>query len=139
MDITGSQAFPAAPQAVWDALHNPAKLQGAAGVGNVQWTDTSVTASVTLPAIAGPFAGEKTIQGQVSENTPPSHLKIALDRGPVSATATIDLAAEGAGTNLVYAVHATISGPMGPAVETMGKGIIEGQLSQFFAKLAQAL
>lgn len=138
MDLSGSQNFSAAPQAVWDALHNAATLQSAAGVSNVQWTDTSVTATVTLPAIAGPFAGEKTIQGQVSENTPPNHLKVALNRGPVSAIATIDLAAAGDGTNLTYTVNASVSGPMGPAVE-MGKGIIQGQLNGFFANLAKAV
>ncbi|HEX9036879.1 MAG TPA: SRPBCC family protein [Ktedonobacterales bacterium] len=139
MDISGVQNFPAAPQAVWDALHNSSTLQSAAGVANVQWTDTSVTATVTLPAIAGPFAGEKIVQGQVSENTPPNHMKVTLNRGPVNAIATIDLAADGAGTALTYAVNATISGPMGPAVETMGKGVIQGQLSQFFANLAKAV
>lgn len=138
MELSGAQSFSAAPQAVWDALHNPSTLQNAAGVANVQWADSAVTATVTLPSIAGPFAGTRTVQGEVSENTSPSHMKITLNRGPVNATATIDLAAEGAGTKLTYAVNAAITGPMGPVVETMGKPIIESQLSQFFSKLAQS-
>ncbi len=139
MELSGSQSFSAAPQAVWDALHNPSTLQNAAGVANVQWTDSAVIATVTLPSIAGPFAGTRTLQGGLSEYTPPNHMKINLNRGPVNATATIDLAAEGAGTKLSYAVSAAISGPMAPVVETMGKPIIEGQLNQFFSKLAQSL
>lgn len=139
MELSGSQSFSAAPQAVWDALHNPATLQSAAGVTNVQWTDTSLAATVTIPAIAGPFAGEKTVQGQVSENTPPNHLKITLARGPVNAVATIDIAAAGAGSTLTYNVQATVSGPMSVPVETMGKPIIQGQLSSFFDKLSKAI
>jgi carbon monoxide dehydrogenase subunit G len=139
MELSGSQSFSASPQAVWDALHNPATLQNAAGVSNVQWTDSALTATVTLPAIAGPFAGDKTVQGQVSENTPPSHLKLSINRGPVNATATIDIAADGSGSKLTYAVSASISGPMAPAVETMGKPIINGQISQFFEKLSKAV
>jgi carbon monoxide dehydrogenase subunit G len=137
MELSGAQSFSAAPQAVWDALHNPSTLQNAAGVANVQWTDSAVTATITLPAIAGPLAGTRTLQGQVSENTPPSHMKISLSRGPVNAAATIDLAAEGAGTKLTYAVSAAVSGPLAPMAE-MSKPLIEGQLNQFFAKLAQS-
>lgn len=139
MELSGAQSFSSAPQNVWDALHNPSTLQNAAGVANVQWTDSAVTATVTLPSIAGPFAGTRTVQGEVSENTPPNHMKITLNRGPVNATATIDLAAEGAGTKLTYLVNAAVSGPMGPMVETMGKPLIEGQLKQFFDKLAQSM
>lgn len=138
MDLSGSQSFSAAPQAVWDALHNSSIVDSVPGVSNVQWSDSAVTATVTLPSIAGPFAGDKTIQGQVSENTPPNHLKITLNRGPVNAVASIDLAAAGSGTTLTYTVNATVSGPMGPAVE-MGKGIIQGQLNGFFANLAKAV
>lgn len=138
MELSGAQSFSAAPQAVWDALHNPATFQDAAGVSNVAWTDSAVTATVTLPSIAGPLAGTRTVQGQVSENTPPSHMKISLNRGPVNASATIDLAAEGAGTKLTYAVSAAVSGPIGPMAE-MSKPLIEGQIKQFFAKLAQSI
>jgi len=138
MELSGAQSFSAAPQAVWDALHNPAMFQDAPGVSNVAWTDSAVTATVTLPSIAGPLAGTRTVQGQVSENTPPSHMKISLNRGPVNASATIDLAAEGAGTKLTYAVSAAVSGPIGPMAE-MSKPLIEGQIKQFFAKLAQSM
>lgn len=138
MELSGVQSFSAAPQAVWDALHNSATMQNAAGVANVQWTDSTVTATVNLPSIAGPFAGERTLQGQVVENTPPNHVKVTMSRGPVSATATVDLAAEGAGTKLSYAVSAAVSGPMGPMAE-MGKPVIQSQVSQFFSKLAQSL
>jgi carbon monoxide dehydrogenase subunit G len=138
MELSGAQSFSASPQAVWDALHNPATLQNATGVSNVQWTDSSVTATITLPSIAGPLAGARTVQGQVSENTPPNHMKIALNRGPVNAIATIDLAADGAGTKLTYVVSAVVSGPMGPMAE-MSKPLIEGQINQFFAKLAQSM
>ncbi len=139
MELNGVQSFSSAPQTVWDALHNPSALQTAASVADVKWSDSAVTATVTLPSIAGPFAGTRTVQGQVSENTPPSHMKITLNRGPVNATATIDLAAEGTGTKLTYSVNAAVSGPMGPMVETMGKPLIEGQLKQFFEKLAQSM
>jgi carbon monoxide dehydrogenase subunit G len=138
MELSGAQSFSAAPQAVWDALHNPATLQNAAGVSNVEWTDSAVTATITVPSIAGPFAGTRTVQGQVSENTPPRHMKVSLNRGPVNAAATIDLAAEGAGTKLTYAITAIVSGPMGPMAE-MSKPLIEGQVNQFFAKLAQSI
>ncbi len=41
-------------------------------------------------------------------------MKITLNRGPVNAIATIDLAAEGAGTKLTYAVNAAIYRTDGP-------------------------
>lgn len=138
MELSGVQSFSAAPQAVWDALHNPATFQNAPGVANVEWSDSAVTATITLPSLAGPFAGTRTLQGQVSENTPPSHMKVSLNRGPVNAAATIDLVAEGAGTKLTYAVTAIVSGPIGPMAE-MSKPLIEGQINQFFAKLAQSI
>lgn len=139
MDLSGSQSFSAAPQAVWDALHNPATLQNAAPISNVQWTDSALTATVTIPALAGPFSGERTVTGEVSENTPPSHLKLTINRGPLSAVTIIDIAPEGTGSKLTYNINATVSGPFSIAAETAGKPIIQGQVNQFFANLAKSV
>lgn len=138
MELNGVQSFSTAPQAVWDALHNPATLHSAAGIADVKWSDGSVSATISVPSIAGPFAGTRTLEGQIIENTPPSRLKIALSRGPINATATVDLAAEGAGTKLTYAISAAVSGPLGPMAE-MGKPMIQSQINQLFAKLAQSV
>jgi carbon monoxide dehydrogenase subunit G len=139
MELSGSQSFSAAPQAVWDALHNPATLQNAAPIENVQWTDSSLSATVTIPGFAGPFGGERTVVGQISENTPPSHLKLTINRGPLSAVTTIEIAAAGAGSTLTYSISAEISGPFAIAAETVGKPIVHSQVNQFFANLAKSI
>ncbi len=135
MELSGSQNFSASPQAVWDALHNPSVLQSAAGLQNVQWSDNSVTATVTLPNL-GPISGTRTVTVSVDENSAPSHMKFSLSRSVLTANGTVDIAPNGSGSTLTYNAVATVSGPLA-AFEGMAKPMIQGQVNQFFAKFAQ--
>lgn len=135
MELSGSHNFSASPQAVWDALHNPSVLQSAAGLQNVQWTDNSVTATATLPNL-GPIGGTRTVTVAVDESTAPSHMKLSLNRSIINAGGTVDIAPNGAGSTLTYNVSGTVSGPMA-AFEGMAKPMVQSQINQFFAKLAE--
>jgi len=138
MDISGTQQFTSSPQTVWDALHNASTLQNCIpGAQDVSWQgDTALTLTISLPSI-GPIGGTaRAVTAQVVENTPPSHMKISLNRGPVAATATVDLAASGSGTALSYSANASLSGAMG-MLEGAVKPVVEGQLKQFFTKFQQ--
>ncbi len=136
MELSGSQNFSASPQAVWDGLHNPAVLQNAAGLQNVQWTDNSVTATVTLPNL-GPISGTRTVTVAV-EQSAPSHLSFSLSRSVLSASGTMDIAPNGSGSTLTYNATGTVSGPLA-AFEGMAKPMVQGQINQFFAKFAQLI
>ncbi len=138
MDISGNQQFTSSPQTVWDALHNASTLQNCIpGAQDVSWQgDTALTLTISLPSI-GPIGGTaRAVTAQVVENTPPSHMKISLNRGPVAATATVDLAPSGSGTALTYSANATLSGAM-CLLEGAVKPMVEGQLKQFFTKFQQ--
>lgn len=135
MELSGSQNFSASPQAVWDALHNPSVLQNAAGLQNVQWTDNSVTATVTLPNL-GPISGTRVVTVSVDESSAPSHLKFSLSRSVLTANGTVEIAPNGSGSTLTYNAAASVSGPLA-AFEGMAKPMVQNQLSQFFTKFAQ--
>lgn len=138
MEITGSRTFVAGPQAVWDALHNSAVLkQCAPGADTIEWQgDNAIFVSGTVNA--GPFNRSLAGTAQVVESTAPSHMKIVVNRGGVNATATIDLAQQGTGTQLNYNAQADLGGPLA-MVAPFAKGFIEGQLNQFFTKFEQQL
>ena len=134
MDISGTQQFTSSPQAVWDAFHNASVLQSSIpGAQDVSWQgESALTLTISLPSV-GPIGGTaRAVTAQVVENTPPSHMKLTLNRGPVSADATVDLAPNGSGTTLTYAAHASLSGPLA-LFDGAAKPIVEGQLKQFFA------
>ena len=136
MELSGSQNFSVGPQAVWDGLHNPSVLQSAAGLQNVQWTDNSVTATVTLPNL-GPISGTRTVTVAV-EQTAPSQMKFSLNRSILSANGTIDIAPSGSGSTLTYNASSTVNGALA-MVEGVAKPMVQGQINQFFAKFAQLI
>lgn len=138
MDISGTQQFTSSPQTVWDALHNSAILQSSIpGAQDVSWQgESALTLTIALPSV-GPIGGTaRAVTAQATENTPPSHMKLSLNRGPVAATATVDLAPNGSGTSLTYNANASLSGPLG-MFEGAVKPVVEGQLKQFFTKFQQ--
>lgn len=135
MEVSGTQNFSASPQAVWDALHNPAKL-AAAGASNVQWADNAVTATINLPNAIPQVGGTRTVTADIVESSAPSHLKFTLNRSILSATGTVDVAPNGSGSTLTYNAVASLSGPLG-AFEGMAKPMVQNQISQFLANFAQ--
>jgi carbon monoxide dehydrogenase subunit G len=130
MELNGTQKFAASPQAVWSALHDNDVLKSCIPAAeSIAWQgDTAVTASGGV----GPIKG--TLTAQVVEQTPPSHLKFAVNRTNVNGTLTVDLAPDGAGTTLTYAGTVNAGGPVGAAL-AVAQGLIKGQVEQFFSRL----
>ena len=132
MDINGTQRFNAGPQQVWDALHNSAMLQSCApGGATIAWANNNLVVTGTAPVINR----TGTITIQVSDEQAPSHMRLSVNRGNVNATADLNLAPDGAGTNLTYTAHADLGGALGAAA-MMAKPMADSQLKQFFSCLA---
>jgi carbon monoxide dehydrogenase subunit G len=138
MDLSGSQKFNAPPQKVWDTLMNPAVLKecipGAEDV-SVNGNQLNFTVHVSLPLLSGSFSLGATIESQ----TPPTHAVLGVDRsgsyGSMKGQVTIDLAPDGAGTNLTYNAHLDLSGKIGMADNMLGQQAVKAGLGQFFKNL----
>ena len=130
MELNGTQKFSASPQAVWDALHNDDILKSSIPAAeSIAWQGDN---AVTVSGGIGPIKG--TLTAQVVEQTPPSHMKFAVNRTQVSGTLSVDLAPDGSGTTLTYAGSVNASGAVGAGL-AMAQGMIKGQIDQFFSRL----
>lgn len=140
MELKGSQSFSASPQAVWDALHNTDVLkQAIAGAEEVRWDSNGLFARLNVGI--GPVKGTYSAQAQEAESTPPSHMKLTFNRqgstNTVTGDATIDLAPDGSGTALSYAVNANLGGPIAALDNPLTRPLVDKGISQFFSSLAQ--
>lgn len=140
MDLKGTQEFSASPQAVWNALHNADTLkQAMAGAEEVRWESNTlfVRANVGI----GPVKGTYGAQAQETESAAPNHMKLSFNRqgssNTVNGDATIDLAPNGSGTTLSYAVNASLGGPIGALDNPLTRPLVDKGISGFFASLAQ--
>jgi carbon monoxide dehydrogenase subunit G len=138
MDFQGSHNFSAPPQKVWDALNDPAVLKSSIpGAEEVQKNgDTfDVRIHISIPLLSGDFA----LPVQIASQNPPSQVVLTIDRagsyGTIKAQATIDLAADGGGTNLTYTAHADLSGKIGMANNMIGEQAAKAGLNQFLKNL----
>jgi carbon monoxide dehydrogenase subunit G len=136
MDIKGTYKFAAAPQAVWDGLHNSAILKSAIpGVQDIAWQgDSAIQVRASVPVVNK----EANISIPITEHTPPSHLKAEFHGAQVSGYAIVDLVPDGTGTLLSYNADFNVSGPMA-AMVTMAKPMISGQINQVFGRLDAAI
>jgi len=138
MDFQGSHKFSAPPQKVWDALNDPAVLKASIpGAENVTKNGNTfdITIHVSIPMLSGDFA----LPVQIASENPPSQVVLTIDRagsyGTIKAQATIDLAADGGGTNLTYTAHADLSGKIGIADNPIGGQAAKSGLNQFLKNL----
>jgi carbon monoxide dehydrogenase subunit G len=130
MEIKGTHKFTAAPQAVWDALHDSTVLQNCLPSGNTAaWKGTDAIAATVG---VGPLKGSTL--ARVTSQTPPSHLKIEAGGAQVTASLTVDLTADGAGTVATYSAVAEAGGAAGAGL-AIAKPVIESGINQFFSKL----
>ena len=130
MEINGTRNFNVPPQRIWDALHNNDTLKSClSGVDAIAWHGDSILAA---EGGIGPIHG--IVNAQVVEQTPPTHLKLAVNRTQTSGSLTVDLVPSGAGTALSYKAEVNGSGALGPAI-AMAKPLVESQVGQFFSKL----
>ena len=139
MELSGTHRFAASRQIVWDALHNSAVLQKCIpGAEEVAWQgESAVRARVHLGI--GPISGTYGGQVEVLEHTAPSHLKVALKRSIIDATATVDLTDDGTGTLATYSGTATLGGGLAALDNIVGRQMAQGALGQFFKNFEQAI
>ena len=130
MEIKGAHKFAASPQAVWDALHDSTILQNCLPAGNsAQWQGSdAISATVGI----GPIKGSTV--AKVTQQTPPSHMKIEANGGGVAASLTVDLVADGAGTVANYNALAE-GGVAAGAGLAIAKPAIDSGINHFFSKL----
>jgi uncharacterized protein len=130
MEIKGTHKFAAPPQAVWDALHDSTILQNSLPSGNTAaWKGPDAIAATVG---VGPLKGSTL--ARVRDQTPPSHMKIEAGGAQVTASLTVDLAADGAGTVATYIAAAEAGGAAGAGL-AIAKPMIESGINQFFSKL----
>jgi len=138
MDLQGSHKFNAAPQQVWNALMDPAILKetipGAKDV-TVTANAIDVVIAISLPVFSGEFSGNLQIVSQ----TPPQQAVLSVDRsgsyGSIKGQTTIDLAPDGAGTNLTYTAHFDMGGKIGMVPGMILEPAAKSGLSSFFKNL----
>ena len=139
MDLNGSQKFNAPPQKVWDTLMNPAVLKecipGADSVA-INGNQVQLAVNVPIPGVGGAIS----ITAVIAEQTPPSHAKLTVDRsgsiGTIKGEIDIDLAADGAGTNLTYKAHFDLGGAAGMfGNNPLGHQAVKSGLNKFFSNL----
>jgi len=139
MDITGSQKINATQQQVFQALLNPEVLKNSVpGCDESEFVDgpagrqLKLTISPSIPGLKGPYK----IFLDAKDVVAPSHLVLVTEPsssiGTVKATCTIDLAAEGAATNLTYAAHADLDGKIAATPEFVIKPAVKSALDHFF-------
>ncbi len=138
MDLSGSHTFNAPPQQVWNALMNPTVLKecipGAQDV-SINGNQMNIVVHVSILGMSGDF----TLGATIEQQSPPNHAVLAVDRtgsyGSLKGNVTIDLAPDGAGTNLTYNAHLDLSGKIGMADNPLGKGAAQQGLNSFFKNL----
>jgi uncharacterized protein len=140
MELKGTQDFSASPQAVWNALHNADVLkQAMSGAEEVRWDAGTLYARVNVGI--GPVKGTYGAQARETESTPPSHMQLSFNRqgssNTINGDATIDLAPNGSGTTLTYAVNASLGGPIAALDNPLTRPLVDRGIGQFFAGLAQ--
>jgi uncharacterized protein len=130
MEIKGTHKFAASPQAVWNALHDSTILQNCMPAGNsAQWQGTdAIAATVGL----GPIKGSTV--ARVTEQTPPSHMKVEASGGGVTASLTVDLVADGPGTVANYNAVAEGNGAASAGL-AIAKPVIDSGIGNFFGRL----
>ncbi|GAC1373641.1 MAG: hypothetical protein NVS2B12_39650 [Ktedonobacteraceae bacterium] len=139
MDINGNQKINAPQQQVFQALLNPEVLKNSVpGCDGAEFEDTpqgrqlKLVISPNIPGLKGPYR----IYLQARDIVAPSHLVLVAEPtssiGSVKATCSIDLAAEGAATNLTYAAHADLDGKIAATPEFVVKPAVKGALDHFF-------
>jgi uncharacterized protein len=130
MEIKGTHKFAASPQAVWNALHDSTILQNCMPAGNsAQWQGTdAIAATVGI----GPIKGSTV--ARVTEQTPPSHMKVEASGGGVTASLTVDLVADGSGTVANYNAVAEGSAAASAGL-AIAKPVIDSGIGNFFGKL----
>ncbi len=132
MEMTGERRIPASRDRVWQALNDPlvlrAAIPGCESLEKLSDTGLKATVAVKIGPIAARFTGRVTF----TDIDPPSSYRIAGEgqggvAGFAKGSATVRLAADGAGTVLTYAAQAQVGGKMAQ----LGARLIDATARQF--------
>jgi carbon monoxide dehydrogenase subunit G len=135
MKLDGEFVFDAAVQDVWDALFDPQVLAAVLpGCEKLELVDGAYVGDIKVKI--GPIQGKFTGKVDLLDKVEPTSYRMVIDgRGPqgfVNATATIELAAAGEGTQIRYTSEAQIGGKIASVgqrlVETSAKAIVKQSL-----------
>ncbi|GCE25734.1 carbon monoxide dehydrogenase [Dictyobacter alpinus] len=146
MDIVGNQKIKASQQRVFQAILNPEILrqclpgcQAAEYVDSPDGRQIKILISPNFPGLKGPY----TILIHPVEVITPSHVVLQTAPsnalGSIKAMCTIDLAEEGAVTNVAYNTHATLEGKIASTPEFIIKTAVKGALDHFFKNLEKLI
>ena len=143
MELNGTRNLSAAPQAVWDVMHNSAAIQAAIpGAEEIAWQGDSAVA-VRIKVELGPVNRSFSLVAQVVEQSAPTHIKFSTNRQGVSnrvqGDLAVDLTPNGSGTTLVYAGTANLEGPLAMLDNPLTRPLVQRQIDQFFDNLARQI
>jgi carbon monoxide dehydrogenase subunit G len=140
MELRGTRAYQASPQAVWDSLHDPEILQASIpGAKYVTW-DGPDKLVFQIEVGIGPVKGSGWGELKIVESNAPNHMKLDLNRQGEHNTAkgeiVVDLAPNGGGTQLSYSGSAVLGGPIAMLDNPLTRPLIEQAVDQAFSRLA---
>ncbi|GER87109.1 carbon monoxide dehydrogenase [Dictyobacter vulcani] len=139
MDIAGHQKIKASQQRVFQGILNPEILQQCLpGCQTAEYVDLpegrqiKILISPNFPGFKGPY----TIYLQPTEVVAPSHIVLqaapSSSIGSIKTLCKIDLAEEGAFTNLVYNASTVLEGKIANTPEFIIKTAVKGAMDHFF-------
>jgi uncharacterized protein len=143
MKVSGTATLNAAPQQVYEALHDPAVLvrtipgcQRLEAVGDDQYR---MTIAAGVASIKGLYQGEVSL----SEQQPPDRFVLTAAGtgapGTVSARVLVSLAESGDGTTLTYDADAIVGGMIGGVGQRMLTGVAKKTAGEFFSAVDDVL
>jgi carbon monoxide dehydrogenase subunit G len=148
MQFQGLYRIPAAPDAVWAALHDPemlhASIPGSEEVKRIAENAFQARVTVKLGPIKARFDGKVTLE----DHAPPPEAKHACTlkgegqggaAGFARGEAEVVLSADGDGTSLAYTAHATIGGRLAQMGQRMLDATAKAMADEFFANFAKRL
>lgn len=139
MELRGSRTLTASPQAVWDGLHNADVLKASIpGAKHVVWDGDKIVMEIEVGL--GPVKGSGWAEAKVVESVAPQHMKIEINRQGDHNSATgalvVDLAADGAGTQLTYGGTAALGGPIALLDNALTRPLVDQAVDQVFSRLS---
>src|SRR6266550_2109346 len=148
MDFKGKYSVPAAPGAVWAALHEPeilaAAIPGCEAVERLSPTEFRARAVIKVGPVKARFEGKVELR----ELEPPpgvAHAMMLKGEGQGGAAgfargeSQVRLSAEGDGTLIEYDVKAIVGGRLAQVGQRLIDGAAKALADEFFAKFASLM